>query len=385
MKIVIVAPYFYPHLGGAEVYTINIARRLRMLGCEVSIVTTGGRDSDQIETIEGMRVHKVHATMTLSNTPVGAGWSRQLSEIFRYEQPDVINAHTPVPFLADIAQRASGSTPFVLTYHNDLAKDFPPFRLAAWAAHKLLIDRTIRLSTRIIATSEYYALESPHLRQYRAKIGIVPPGVDTEIFRPDVTVEADVGRRYAGSKIILFVGSMKRSHQHKGLGILIQAFANLVHNFDDTKLVAVGEGDAISKYRDIARRLKVDDRIEFTGRLDDHKLAQLYKLATVLAMPSTNRSEGFGMVSMEAAAAGTPVVGSNIGGVPYAVSNNITGLLAEPKSVGSLCCALSRVLKDEHLARSLGQAGAERARRDFSWPSLAAQTFQIFSDVANSG
>lgn len=379
MKVIIVAPYFYPRVGGAEVYTINIARQLKAMGWEVVIVTTGKSHSKEAESLEGMTLYRLKAALTLSNTPVGVGWRRELKKIFRIEQPDIINAHTPVPYLADMAQRSSGSIPFVLTYHNDLAKDFVLSKIIVRLVHFALIGPTLRKSTHIIATSEFYVRESRYLKRYMSKVRIVSPGVDVSRFNPSVTVEPELARHFRGKRAILFVGSVNRSHQHKGLSVLINAFKLINREYPDTRLVIVGKGDGMDMYTSMAVSAGVADNTEFAGYVDDNLLAQYYRLATVFAMPSTNRSEGFGMTYIEANAVGTPVVGSRVGGVPYAVKENETGLLVEPHSVGSLYEALRRILDDSDLAKRLGETGSKRALREFDWRLLAERTSRIFS------
>jgi glycosyltransferase involved in cell wall biosynthesis len=384
VKVVIVAPYFYPRVGGAEVYTINVARQLKAMGWEVVIVTTGERNTSAPESIEGMTVHRLRPLLKISNTPVGLGWRRQLRNIFMAEQPDLINAHTPVPFLADVAQRSSGSIPFVLTYHNDLAKDFLLSRIVVRLAHLTLIRRTLSGSTRIIATSEFYVKESPYLKKHQAKTCIVPPGVDISRFNKRVKVEAELANHFGGHRIILFVGSVSKSHQHKGINILIKTFSKINVDHPDTRLVIVGKGNGVAMYRSLAASSGVADKVEFTGYVDDNTLAQYYRLATVFAMPSTNRSEGFGMVYIEANAVGTPVVGCNVGGVRFAIKDNETGLLAQPNSVESLYHALRRILDDDQLARRLGEAGSERAAREFGWSLIGESTSRVFREVAVS-
>ena len=382
MKVVIVAPYFYPRIGGAEVYTINIARQLKAMGWEVVIVTTGKRIANAPETIEGMPLHRLQALAKISNTPIGLGWRRKLRRIFEIEQPNLINAHTPVPYIADMAQRESGDIPFVLTYHNDLAKDFLLTSLVVRLAHLTLIRRTLNRSTRIIATSAFYARESPYLKRHQAKIRLVPPGVDLSRFNPNIGVNAELLRRYAGERVILFVGSISKSHQHKGLNVLIEAFRKVNIQHPETRLVIVGKGNGLDMYKSMAAATGVAEKIEFTGYVNDEKLAQYYRLASVFAMPSTNRSEGFGMTYIEASAAGTPVVGCSVGGVPYAIKHNETGLLAEPNSVESLCNALLRILEDDELACRLGEAGSARAAREFGWSLVGQSTLEIFSEVS---
>lgn len=385
MKVAIVAPYFYPQVGGAEVYTINIARRLKAMGWDVVIVTTGRSTSNTPESLEGMRVYRLKTLMKLSNTPVGIGWRRELKRIFRAEQPDVINSHTPVPYIADMAQRVSAETPFLLTYHNDLAKDFLPAKILAWIANQLLIGPTLRGSKCIIATSEYYARESSCLKRHKGSIRIVPPGVDISRFHPDVAVDPELSARYLGQRVVLFVGSLNKSHQHKGLNVLIHAFQRISRESPDTRLVVVGKGSGMDMYRSMADAAGIEEKIDFVGYVEDSQLPQYYRLATVFAMPSTNRSEGFGIAYIEANAVGTPVVGSKTGGIPYAVRHNETGILVEPNNADSLYQALRLLLDNPDLRKRLGEAGSKRVLDELSWNLSAERTSDIFKEFGSCG
>ena len=377
MKVVIVTPYFYPHTGGVESYTLNIARNLKALGWKVVIVTTSTEHLGVVaDRFEGMKIYYLKTARTVSNTPLNLQWRHELKAIFAAEKPNVINGHTPVPYLADVAERASGAIPFVLTYHNDLQKDTWPYKEVVKVLNRTMISRTLKRSTAIIATGEFYAAQSPYLKPYGAKTSIVPPGVDLALFNPQVNDDSLKGN-YRGRRLLLFVGSLNKSQQHKGMDTLIAAFAKIHAKHPDTYLVAVGAGNAIPDYEAQARRAGVSDSVEFTGRIDDAQLARYYRLATVFAMPSTNNNEGFGMVFMEASASGLPVVGTSVGGIPYAVQAGKTGLLVKPNSVTDLRKALQTVLDDPQLARRLGRAGAKRAAEGFGWPLLAERTAAV--------
>lgn len=383
MKVILISPYFYPRVGGVETHVLKVARGLKALGWTVVIVTTGPSESERIATFEGMRVYRFKRALTFSSTPIGLWWRKKLKRVFKAEQPDLINAHTPVPYLADIAQRASNSIPFVLTYHNDLEKEFLPYRIIVNILNFTLIRSTLKQSTGVIATSAQYVKTSRYLKHYAAKIDVVPPGLDLSRFNPTVPVSPRLRARYDSHRVILFVGSLNKSHQHKGLDTLITAFAQLHHDFPDAKLVVVGKGDGLDMYKSMAAKAGVLSDVEFVGFVDDDMLPQYYKLAWVFVMPSTNRSEGFGMAYMEASAVGTPVVGCNVGGVPYAIRDNETGLLVEPNDVQELQSALRRLLIDEELASRLGEAGAARARTEFGLDLLAARTAEVFTRIAN--
>ena len=308
---------------------------------------------------------------------------RQSPKDFPVEQPDLINAHTPVPYLADIARRECGSIPFVLTYHNDLAKDFLLTSIVVRLAHLTLIRRTLNRSTRIIATSAFYVRDSPYLKSHQAKIRLVSPGVDVSRFNPRVDVDAEILKRFDGQRVILLVGSVSKSHQHKGLDVLIGAFSKVNAAHPELRLVIVGNGNGLPMYRSLAADAGVADKVEFTGYVGDDQLAVGSAGDGICHAFYESQRRFRHDVCRGRSATGTPVVGCSVGGVPYAIKHGETGLLAEPNSVDSLYSALLRILEDDELARRLGEAGSERAAREFAWPLIGQSTSEIFCEASS--
>ena len=120
-----VTPYVPPHLGGVETYVFNLAGQLvRQHGIKVVVAATATSDVVVSETekifagVDGLHLRWLPTVSKVSNTPVGVGWARCLQRISREENIDIVNAHAPVPFVADVAARACPELPFVLTYHS---------------------------------------------------------------------------------------------------------------------------------------------------------------------------------------------------------------------------------------------------------------------------
>lgn len=373
MKVCLVAPYFAPLRGGVETYTFQTCNHLRdRYGHDIFVVTTRhGYGSVLVEERVGFRTYSLPAAMRISNTPVGFGWYRKLHDIFEFERPDVINAHTPVPFLADIAERARGDIPIVLTVHNDIEKSTFIGKIMTGAYYRTLGDKTLKQSDGVVVTSNYYLDSSPRLSAQRSKLTIAMCGVDTEVFHPKTSNFQVAYNGYEARKIVLFVGSMDATHSHKGLHILIHSIAQLRDQYKDILLIAVGKGDAVSKYQKLANKLGLNDHILFPGVIEDLDLANFYRAANVCVLPSINRSEGLGLVLIEASACQTPVIGTRVGGIPFAILDNITGLLVEPGDVNSLAGAIARILADPELAASMAINGHRYVNEKFTWSTSA--------------
>jgi glycosyltransferase involved in cell wall biosynthesis len=380
----VVSPYFYPKPGGLENYARNITVRLARKGHRVVVVCANDQNRrSSFEEIDGMRICRLPIQFMVSNTPVSINWVRIFRSIIEIERPDIINAHTPVPFMADACERARKETPFVLTYHNDLVKQGVVLSVLARMAYVFGIEKTMRRSNAIIATSLGYVESSKHLRPYVKKISIVTPGVDLAKFTTNVDktwLKSANGDRFT----VLFVGRLDRSHRHKGLEVLLEATALLQRKGIEIRLVVVGEGDGIAEYCRLART-KGAGGVRFVGFVDGADLPKYFAGADVTVLPSVTRAEGFGMVLLEANACGRPVIGSDIGGIPQAVQDGRTGLLVEPNNPTDLAAALARLYEDPILAQSLGSKGAARVRQDFDWDRLADETESIFLKTMRRG
>jgi glycosyltransferase involved in cell wall biosynthesis len=383
MKIMIVTPYFYPSVGGVQNYVLNIARGLsEYYNHEIIIVSSADRGIKTVskEKFEGMVVYRLPFQFKLSNTPFNFSWKSQIKLVINAEKPDVINAHMPVPFMADMAIRAARNIPTALTYHNDLTKSNLSGRFMAKAFYGLLSSSTLRKATSIIATSQYYVDNSPYLQKWKSKINIVSPGVDSERFNQKVDKEW-LKKKYPDKKIVLFVGIMDKTHAHKGMSVLLESIAQVKNKIPNIFLVAVGAGDAIPAYIELSRRLGIADMVDFTGFVSDKDLPRYYSGADVFVLPSTNESEGFGMVLAEAQSCGTPVIGTRVGGIPYVVDNSAAGVLIEPNSARQLSKAIIKIMAEAKFKGGLLSSEADHDSYKFSWKKETSAFNDIVSDL----
>ena len=382
MKIMMVTPYFYPKVGGLENYALNIAKGLKRQGHEVFIVTSNHEGKERTdEKVQGLRVIRLPRLFKLSNTPINPAWCWQLKKIIRIEKPDIINAHTPVPFIADMAERVRGKVPFVLTYQNDLVKSSPLPNALAKTYNSLFTKSTLRRSDSIIASSQYYVDSSPYLKKWKSKIDIVSPGVDVKRFNSKVDKKW-LKEKYPGKKIVLFVGNLEKTHAHKGVDVLIRALAKAKKSIPNIQLVAVGEGDGVLDYEAIVRACGIEENVSFPGFIPDVELPLYYAGADIFVLPSTNKAEGFGMVIIEAAACGTPSIGTKVGGIPFAIQAGKTGVLVKPDSPNSLSRQLINTLTSSKTLNFYGQRAMERATTDYDWVQKIQSTNDILAKAA---
>ena len=216
--VAVVTPYYYPWVGGLENYARQTVRTLRAAGYRVVVITSGDGIWRRVtEEVDGVRVHRLPRLGRVLNTPLHPLWPVWLWRLFAREGVTVINAHTPVPVMADAARVARGRRPLVITYHNDLVKNGFLGRLLCQLEHRFLTSPTLAAADEVVVTSEHYARRSPRLRAVRDKLTISAPGVDTDLFRSTRMTGGPVPAR------LIFVGQLDRTHRHKGLDRLLDA------------------------------------------------------------------------------------------------------------------------------------------------------------------
>lgn len=316
------------------------AAMLRAAGHEVLVVTPAygpggpGREGD---------VLRAKPVLTIGNAAVLFGFPRVLRGC------SVIHLHYPFFGTDVLTARAARALriPYVVTYHMKPVTT----GLKGWifCAYRLLLERfVLEHACRVLVSSEDYARAC---RLPRPDLVPMPFGVDTATYVPgDQTAARAALGLPAKGKIAVFVGSMDRPHAFKGVEQLLKAAAQV----PEVTIALVGDGAVRGEYEALARRLGLGDRGRFLGRLsDEHKLLA-YQAADWHVLPSTNSSEAFGLVTLEAMACGKPSIVSNLPGVRTLVHGEENGLTVIPGDSASLTAALRRFASEPGLVARLG-------------------------------
>lgn len=270
--------------------------------------------------------------------------------------------------------------------HIQKPYDLPPGALARLSGAKLLFgchgkdfwagDRFfVRFADGAVAASEFNA------EQVRERYGIKPTvvynGVDLDLFKPegddDGAVLAEYGLRVTAEQPALLYAS--RLVRWKGGEYIIQALPLLEPS--GTQLWVAGEGPYEQELRGLAARLGVSDRIRWLGRVEQEKLAALYRKCTMLVAGSFV-NETFGMALCEAMACGAAVVASDFGGFREVVVDGETGLLARPQDAQDIARKINTLLADQGMAQKMGEAGHRRVRDHFSWRAVGDRLEEVY-------
>jgi len=268
----------------------------------------------------------------------------------------------------------------VVTIHDCIHLRFPqylPNRLAYVYARSSLWMATHR-AARVLTVSE--TSKRDILRYFNVpekKIDVIYNAIDERLGEAPTAAEVDqVRERYQlNDPFILYAGNIK---PHKNLERLIEAFYRMRRGpLEHIKLLIIG--DEISKYATLRRtvhRLKLHKHVRFFGFVPDKTLASLYRLASVFVFPSLY--EGFGLPPLEAMAAGTPVITSNVSSLPEVVGD--AAILIDPYDLDAIADAMRRVLTDEALRQDLRARGLARVK-EFSWDRSISRVREIYGEV----
>jgi len=179
---------------------------------------------------------------------------------------------------------------------------------------------------------------------------------------------------------VLLVANLDRAHYFKGVEVLLNALAQLPRR---VKGIIVGEGDMRSQYESKARKLKIESRVVFAGRVPDTTLREFYQLADVTILPSTTRGEAFGLVLLESLACGTPVIASNLPGVKTVVADGKDGYLVKPGDVDDLTEKISFLLENRERIWEMGMWGRAKIVERYSWGKIIRKLETIYIESLN--
>jgi D-inositol-3-phosphate glycosyltransferase len=388
--------------GGMNVYVRSVAERLARDDVAVDVFTRcQGRAVPEVQTLgELQRVIQVQAgpcapvpkeaLAELLPQFARAVVARQLLEGVGY---DLVHAHYWLSGSAGEVTKARWGVPLVASFHTlgrvknrVLEEDSQelPDRLEAEGS-------IIQQADRILAPTP---AESQHLVElYGAdpeRIRLVPPGVDLDRFRPGDAQAAKKRLGLQGKRVALFVG---RLQPLKGPDVAIRAVAEAIRrdpvSTAELVLVLVGgpSGGAdrtleVAHLMEITSEERIADRVRFLPPMPHEELPRVYQAADALLVPS--RSESFGLVALEAQACGTPVIASDVGGLPYVVSEGKSGLLVPGHDAGAYATRLLTILTDPLLARRLSVWARAHASR-YSWDVTTERMRSIYEELSPTG
>jgi glycosyltransferase involved in cell wall biosynthesis len=335
-----------------------------------SILTARRFGTARRYTLDGVPVEAVASLGTLFSTPLAPGYIPAL--LRRARSTDIVIHHAPLPLNdAAVLLGLPGDVALVVYWHADIA-GYPLLkRLVA-----PLIRRALARADRIVVSGQPMIEHSEFLKPHAEKCVVLPYGMDLDYWRdldPGERAIAEQMRRDRPRHIV----ALGRLVGYKGYDVLIRAMTNI-----DGYATVIGEGPLLGELQQLAIQFGVSDRIRFSGRLPRNEIRRLFHSAQVFAFPSVTEAEAFGIVQIEAMAAGLPIVNTDLATtVPLVARHDREALTVPPNDPQAFSQALNRIFDDRGLAERLGAAARERAMSEFGESVFRARMGVIFQDA----
>ncbi|MHA2060981.1 MAG: glycosyltransferase family 4 protein [Candidatus Sifarchaeia archaeon] len=381
-------------VGGLAAHVYDLSKALSNLGHKIYVITADFPGTKETEVVGRVNVHRYDSysypgpdfiTWAILMQQTMQEKAAELINVLHAsgQQVDLIHAHDWLTGLAAIELKHGFRLPLVTTVHStELGRRNGLHDDGQQMIHA--IEKRLSFeSWRIIACSKYMADQIKYAYAISGnKIDVIPNGVYTTKFKSvngQSTVDSSFRRKFATDpeKIVLYVGRMV---PEKGVNVLVGSIPQVIASMPNAKFIFVGDGYYRAQYMRIAYGLGVAHKCYFTGFLeDDRDVQKLFTLADVCVFPSLY--EPFGIVALEAMAAGTPVIVSDIGGLSEIIDHGHTGLKVPVNNSNALARAIISLLSDSGLASSLRKNALETVQKLYHWQRIAKQTTQVYQRV----
>jgi phosphatidylinositol alpha-1,6-mannosyltransferase len=377
VRVLILTPFYPPAISGAGRYVAEVAAALASAGHDVEVLNASGVDATPIPGVVARTVSgrlRGSTSLVLLWRAVGA---------HRRESVDVVvtGVAFPMGVVAAMVARVVRRPLVVLAMGEDVAIG------DASRTARIGLRRVFATASRVIAISNYTKATAVRLGASANDCCVIAPGIDAAALLQSGPAERRTFRQHHGLDDRRIVLTVARLEDRKGHDTVLSAVAGLATDFDDVHYLIVGSGDPTA-LRMQARVLRIEDRLTIIERLPADELVQAYAAADVFAMVSRpgarTEVDGFGIVYLEAAAAGLACIAGNQGGCTDAVITGTTGLSVDPLSVPAVETALRQVLSSGELANRLGAAGRHHVLTNHQLGRSQARLRDTIVDVAHA-
>jgi glycosyltransferase involved in cell wall biosynthesis len=332
------------------------------------ILVCSKSDGQRQIVVNDVPVERVRSFGDLLSLPVAPTYPLRLWH--RIAEHDLLALHAPFP-LADLvfALGFGGNRPLVVHWHADIVSRA---RLR-WLVEPL-IRRTLRRAKAIIVSDSILVGGTPLLREFAGKCHAVPFGVDTSKYEwPPLRLDHVNDR----GRLVLACG---RLVPYKGFDVLVRAAVGQCF-----KVWIIGEGRERARLEQLIRDLGVEDRVRLIGSVPDSELVEIMRIADVFVMPSVTGAETFGLVQLEAMAAGRPIINTALDtAVPHVARHGVEAITVPPRDPEKLAEAINTLIGDPELRRRMGEAARHRAMTKYAMATFQEGIETIYRRVVAS-
>jgi rhamnosyl/mannosyltransferase len=378
MRIIHTNKAYYPLIGGVETIVANLAEGLiKRDGIDVKVLVCNNQYSllQKQKKINGVLVVYIPMWTKIASLPISPSYPLHLSCM----EGDILHVHEPFP-LADLSvlffpKITKKFSRIVVSWHSDIVRQKWVMSLYSSALHRFLekVDRIIVATPKHIESSKF-------LQHYADKCEVIPYGLQLGWVHDQDRRIQDVAsiREKHGTPLLLFVG---RLVYYKGLQYLIEA----LHMLPNGRLIIIGSGPLYSDLQKQIVSLGLEGRVKIYPHVSDAELHAFYEACDIFVLSSTEVSEAFGLVQVEAMACGKPVVSTRLGtGVTFVNQDGVTGLTVQPRDSRALADTLEKLINDSELRLLLGRNAKERAFREFTAEKMIDRTLNLYERLLST-
>ena len=374
MKLLLVNKAYHPHLGGVETVVRQLALGMTRAGHEVVVLCFGERTA--VETLEGIRIHRVRPLFRVGSAPVGFSFFWKYRRLSKWADGILFQSPNPMGELSFLCSPTRKCT--VAVYQGDAVR--PEWLLPAY---DMLMRVFLRHASRVVVSNPNLPQSSRVLSKLSPGVTIIPIGVDLNRFvvsEFDVRTASNLWEGLTGFKV-MFAG---RLVYYKGTEVLLESVLRLRNEGLDVSVFLVGDGPL----REKLERFILDNSLERHAKIippqPEEIYTALFEKADCFVLPSLYPVEAFGIVLLEAMASGLPVVSTELGtGTSWINRDGETGLVTPPGDVGALSEAICFLMEHPEERQRMQQNARERVEDLFSESAMLSGYERLFSECGN--
>ncbi len=386
MNVLFLTDLFMPHAGGARIYYYNLYKNMVALFPDrvrvLTKTTPGWTEFDRQESTGSLRIVRRGRPMPnwkYYQLPRITGPLIQAVRQVRSCKPDLVHfGDLCPPGIVSLGLKSMFGLRYLAYCHGDENAQVDGRRF-----QPRVRDRIYREASAVVAANEFARQGLIRIGIPESRIHKITPGVDAERFRPYPPNPKLVEQFSLSGRKVLFTAA--RLVPKKGHATVLRAVARMRRNIPTLRYLIAGEGPERSKLELLTRELGISEMVTFLGNISNERLPEFYNLCDVFVMANRQDTGGdietFGMVFIEANAAGKAVIAGRSGGAAEAVVDGSTGLIVDPENVDELADALTTLLINNDLRQKLGSNGLRRVQFDFNWRSRAEALRRISEEI----
>lgn len=380
MKILVALTYYKPYVSGLTIYAARVAEAWARAGHEVTVLTSQHLpELPQEEILNGVRIIREPVLLKISKGTVMPKFWLEAASFIR--DADVVNIHLPQlesGMLSRLGRKYGKKV--ILTYHCDLQMPSGTINALANKGVLWMNDIAFRNCDAVVTNSQDYADHSEILAKVSEKVRIIQPPV--ELAELDESSFISFRERVQAEQYDPIIGMACRFAADKGVEVLLDALPKVLAEFPKAAVFFMGPYENVLGEAAYYERLKprIDELIsaghwQFMGKLPDEEVPAFYRCIDVLAMPSLNRTDSFGLVQIEAMINGKPVAASNLPGIRVPVTRHEMGEVFPVGDSNALADALLRILREK---RKYSEESCCEIRKMYSPDHVAAMYEELF-------